>query len=107
MINVDDVIKEINQEIKVYTKYEPKLVEQPGDKLLKGNKPRISKEQVPYLVIPAIVIAILVYFKPDFLYDNEHTEDVKKVSVQKTTITVFAMSGVAIAVYYFYIQNLF
>jgi len=111
MSNVDDLVKEINEEIKSYKKYESKPKTQDVDLDLgaKTSKKKswFKKEQIPYLLIPLVVIFVLAYFKPKFLYDIDTTNDTKKLNLKKAIFTVLILSGIVVAVYYFYIQNLF
>jgi len=109
MSNVDDLIKEINEEIKSYKKYEAKPLKEEVDLGVNGKKKKswLKKEQIPYFLIPVVVIVILAYFKPKFLYYVDDKDKSKKLNIKKTVMTILILSGITAGLYYFYIQNLF
>lgn len=114
MTDIDKMIKEINDQLVSFNKYEPKntvSIEGKKDILSKFSLTKeklCKKKNFPYFLIPLIITIFLVYSKPNFLYEETSKEnEVKKLNKKKTLNTVLILSVLGMGLYYFYIEKLF
>lgn len=108
MNKVEQLINEINEEIKPYKKYEPSSNIDEGVMLI-SNVPLYKKKYFAYVVIPLVITTLLIVLRPNFIYtkNTNKKKKTKTLNNKNLVVSVILLSGFVSCIYYFIHKNYF